>query len=242
MGKIVAIGGGEIHLEETLTIDKFIVEFSESKNPKLLFIPTASNDSEGYIKTIEYIYGDMLGCTVDTLLLTKEKIDEKEIKTKILSSDIIYVGGGDTVTMMKIWREKNVIKYLKEAYNKNIVLSGLSAGSICWFEKGHSDSNSFSNPNGTWDYTQAIGTGFIHAIHCPHYNEPGRESFDKMMITESLPGIAIENNCAIVIKDNMYKIINSDNKGKAYLLKNENGIVSKTELSITDYAPLSNIL
>lgn len=44
MGKIVAIGGGEIHLEETLPIDKFIVDFSESKNPKLLFIPTASND------------------------------------------------------------------------------------------------------------------------------------------------------------------------------------------------------
>lgn len=71
MGKIVAIGGGELRFNETMAIDKFIVEFSEVKKPKLLFIPTASGDSQGYIESVKKIYGEQLGCDVDELLLNK---------------------------------------------------------------------------------------------------------------------------------------------------------------------------
>ena len=63
----------------------------------------------------------------------------------ILDADIIYVGGGDTVRMMEKWKEYNVNSYLKEAYEKGVVLSGISAGSICWFEFGHSDCDCFIN-------------------------------------------------------------------------------------------------
>ncbi len=242
MGKIVAIGGGDMRLNQTLLIDKYIVEFSGIQNPNFLFIPTASNDAHGYIELVTNLYGEHLGCNVDTLLLTDNNITENDIKNKILSTDIIYVGGGDTVKMMETWKIKNVNKYLKEAYKKNIVLSGLSAGSICWFLKGHSDSNSITNPDGWWDYTQAEGLGLIPAIHCPHYNEKGRESFDDMMKAEEIPGIAIENNCALVIKDNDYKIIKADNNSKAYLLKNHNGIIYKEELTVGEFTPLSKII
>lgn len=239
MGKIVAIGGGELRFNETLSIDKFIVQFSETPNPKLLFIPTASGESQGYIEIVRRIYGEQLGCTVDTLLLSGSGITENEIRQKILSSDIIYVGGGNTVRMMEIWRENKVDKYLKEAYKNNIVLSGLSAGSICWFQKGHSE---FRNSDGCWDYTQAPGIGLIPAIHYPHYNESGREGFDDMMKKEERPGIAIENNCAIVIKNGMYKIIKSNSSSKAYLLKNHNGKVLKKELTAENFTSLSDIL
>lgn len=239
MGKIVAIGGGELRLNETLTLDRYIVEFSETSNPRLLFIPTASGDSQAYIEIVKRIYGGQLGCTVDVLLLTDSSIKENEIRQKILSSDIIYVGGGNTVRMMEIWRENKVDKYVKEAYKNNIVLSGLSAGSICWFQKGHSE---FRNPDGCWDYTQVPGIGLIPAIHCPHYNESGREGFDDMMKNEEIPGIAIENNCAIAIKDEMYKIIKADSSSKAYLLKNHNGEVLKRELTSQNFTSLSDIL
>jgi len=239
MGKIVAIGGGELRFNETLSIDKFIVQFSEIPNPKLLFIPTASGESQGYIEIVKRIYGEQLGCRVDTLLLSDSGITENEIKHKILSSDIIYVGGGNTEKMMEIWRENKVDKYLKEAYKNNILLSGLSAGSICWFQKGHSE---FRNPDGCWDYTQVQGIGLISAIHCPHYNESGREGFDDMMKKEEIPGIAIENNCAIVIKDDMYKIIKSNNSSKAYLLQNHNGKLFKRELTAENFTPLADIL
>lgn len=240
MGKIVAIGGGEMRLNETLPIDKYIVEFSGVSNPKLLFIPTASGDSQQYIEAVNRVYGEKLGCEVDTLLLINSSISENEIQKKILESNIIYVGGGNTVKMMEIWRTRNVDTYLKQAYRNNIVLSGLSAGSICWFQKGHSDSNWF-NDHDKWDYTQVHGIGLLPAIHCPHYNESGREGFDKMMETEAIPGVAIENNCAIVISDDMYRIVKSDNSSKAYLLKNHNGIVNKKELDKDKFTLLSEI-
>lgn len=77
-------------------------------------------------------------------LITKQYTDE-EIKNSILNADIIYVGGGDTLRMIKKWKAYKVDLYLKEAYEKGIVLSGISAGSICWFEFGHSDSDFFIN-------------------------------------------------------------------------------------------------
>ncbi|WP_309297466.1 Type 1 glutamine amidotransferase-like domain-containing protein [Inconstantimicrobium mannanitabidum] len=184
----------------------------------------------------------MIGCQIDTLLLIDSDISENEIRDKILSSNILYVGGGDTIKMMEIWKQKNVDQYLIEAYKNNIVLSGVSAGSICWFERGHSDSNSFENADGCWEYTKAKGIGLISAIHCPHYNESGRETFDDMMKSENIHGIALENNCAFVIKDNMYRIIKSDCNSKAYLLKNNAGKVSKNELIANEFSSIATIL
>lgn len=240
MGKIVAIGGGEIRTE-TLAIDRYVVGLSEKPNPKLLFIPTASGDPQGYVDAVRRAYGS-LGCEVDSLLLVDTDISEDEIRRKILSADIVYVGGGDTVRMIEIWKSKKVDAFLKEAYEKRTVLSGLSAGSICWFQKGHSDSESFKNPDGSWDYVQAPGIGLIPAVHCPHYNEEGRKSFDGMMKGEKIPGIALENNCALVVKDGMYRIVKSDDQRKAYLLRNDGGTVSKTELTAKEFTPLSDIL
>lgn len=242
MGTVVAIGGGELRFKETMTIDKYIVQLSGISKPKLLFIPTASGDAEGYIEVIKKVYGEELGCEVDSLLLINSDITEDEIQKKILSANIIYVGGGDTVKMMDIWRNKKVDKYLKKAYENNIILSGLSAGSICWFTKGHSDSSLSTNADGWWDRTEPIGLDLIKAIHCPHYNQKGHEVFDDMMKREDLSGIAIEDNCAIVIKDNTYRIIKADNSSKAYLLRNYNGAVDKKELNTLDFLPLSEIL
>ncbi len=228
MGKIVAIGGGELRLGETYSLDKYIVELSKKKNPKLLFIPTASQDAPGYITLIENYFGN-LGCNVDKLCLISNIYTDTEIKNMILNADIIYVGGGDTVRMMEKWKEYNVDTYLQQAYQQGIILSGLSAGSICWFKFGHSDSDSFIS-NKPWDYIRAYGLGFIPAAHCPHYNEPGRESFDTMIEGESIIGIALENNVALVENDGKYSIIKANKENKAYLLKNMSGIVQKQEL------------
>lgn len=228
MGIIVAIGGGEMRRGETELIDKYIVSLSREDNPKLLFIPTASNDAEGYIELIKEKYGE-LGCNVDTLCLHTNTYTPQQIQEKILNSDIIYVGGGDTVRMMEKWKEHKIDIYLKEAYNKGIILSGLSAGAICWFEFGHSDSDSFKN-QGQWDYVRAFGLGMIPAAHCPHYNEEGRESFDDMMVGESILGIALENNTALVEIDGNYKIIKANTNRKAFLLKSYFNGIKKEEL------------
>ena len=125
---IVAIGGGELYLNKTLPIDKYIVELSGKKNPVALFIPTASGEPNGYIEAFNQVYGTKLGCLTDVLKIITEDPTDGEIKEKIASADIIYVGGGNTAKMMETWERRNVGFYLKEAYEKGTILAGLSAG------------------------------------------------------------------------------------------------------------------
>src|SRR3989344_6273389 len=145
--KIIAIGGGEIgrpgYPVETTKIDKEIITLTGKQKPRLLFVPTASSDTESYFEVVKKHFGKRLGCKTDVLYLIKEKPSKKEIEEKIFQSDIVYVGGGNTLKMMKVWRNTDVDKVLKEAYGKGIVLSGVSAGSICWFRWGNSDSRRF---------------------------------------------------------------------------------------------------
>lgn len=233
MGKIVAIGGGELRKDKIEIIDKYIVSLSDKTTPKLLFIPTASSDAVGYIELVKDKFHE-LGCTVDTLCLVTDSYSDEKIQQKIFGSDIIYVGGGDTVRMMEIWKKFNVDGYLKDAYKKGIVLSGLSAGSICWFMFGHSDSNSSRN-QGYWDYIRPYGLGLISAAHCPHYNQEGREEFDEMMKGESIPGIALEDNTALIELDGKFHIIKADENRKAYILKPNYSGVNKQELDRTEF-------
>lgn len=219
MQKLVAIGGGEIGRPgtkvETSQIDKEIIKMSGKKNPRLLFIPTASSDSSGYFELVKKHFGKRLGCKVDALFLIKEKISEKEIEKKIFSSDIIYVGGGNTLKMMKIWRKFGVDKMLVKAHKKGIVLSGLSAGSICWFRYGNSDSLKFSGANNP--LIKVKGLGLINALHCPHYDaEPYRQKDLKRMMKKT-PGVAIAlDNCtALEVIDDKYRIIKSKKSAKA---------------------------
>ncbi|NLC39294.1 MAG: type 1 glutamine amidotransferase-like domain-containing protein [Clostridiaceae bacterium] len=228
MGKIVAIGGGELSLGETRQIDEYIVSLTGKANPRLLFIPTASSDAEGYIKTVEEKFGE-LGCTVDSLCLVSESCEDREIRDKIFSADLIYVGGGDTDLMMRVWGEYGVDNYLREAYEKDIVLSGLSAGSICWFDFGHSDSLSYRN-KGQWDFIRVYGLGLIPAAHAPHYNEEGREGFDSMILEEGCIGIALEDNVALVEVDGAYEIVKADKNRKAFFLRARDAVLKKYEL------------
>src|SRR3989338_5960150 len=99
--KIVAIGGGEIgrpgYPVETTKIDKEIIALTGKTNPRLLFIPTASSDSELYYETVKKHFGKTLGCKTDVLYLINKDLSKKEIEQTIFGADIIYVGGGNTL-------------------------------------------------------------------------------------------------------------------------------------------------
>src|SRR6266446_4706617 len=101
---IVAIGGGEIRTRGTAPIDREIIRLSHKKNPRLLFIPTASSDFERYCKHAQEYFGTFLKCKTDVLFLIKEQPSKERIRRKILSADIIHVGGGNTLQMMRTWR------------------------------------------------------------------------------------------------------------------------------------------
>jgi len=220
MKKIIAIGGGEIGRPgfpvETTQIDKEIIRLTGKKNPKLLFIPTASADSENYYETVKKHFGKKLGCKTDVLYLIKNTLSKKGIEDKILKSDIIYVGGGNTLKMMIIWRKNKVDEILLRAYEKGIVMSGVSAGSICWFKYGNSDSKKFIDPNAS--LMKVAGLGLINALNCPHYDFETERKADlkKMMKKNSGVAIALDNCCAIEIIDDKYRIITSRKTANAY--------------------------
>jgi dipeptidase E len=227
---IVAIGGGNIRTRGTAPIDREIIRLSGKKHPSLLFIPTASSDSEDYWKHVQEYFGEFLKCKTSLLFLIKEHQSRKQIRKTILSADIVYVGGGNTLKMMRLWRRLGVDKLLKSAYENGTVLCGISAGSICWFDSGHSDSMSFYNSR-KWKYINVKGLGFIKGVHCPHYNSrtlgiPRRKHFRDMIRKIGGLGIAIEDNCAIEFIDGkFYKVITSKGYSGAYRVYRSGGEV-----------------
>lgn len=221
MGKIVAIGGGDLRKKSTLPIDLEIIKLTGKIKPKFLFVPTASSDSLVYIDIMCKYYQE-LGCETDVLLLLKANIDLAAITAQIKAADIIYVGGGNTLKMMRRWRKLGVDKLLIQAYQAGTVLCGVSAGSICWFEGGHSDSLSFYHPD-DWQYIRVTGLGLIPGTHCPHYDSDTlgakrADSFQAMMRKRRDTGIAIDDDCAIIFVDGQYRVISSNNS-QAYILR-----------------------
>ena len=125
MGKIIAIGGGEMgrpkedgngfYPVQTIAIDKEIIRLTGKPNPSLLFIPTASNDSQEYYDIVKKHF-QKLGCSaVDVLNLSDESLTQQDIKHAIMSTDAVYVGGGNTLRMMIAWKNKGVDAMLKQA-------------------------------------------------------------------------------------------------------------------------------
>ena len=242
MKKVVAIGGGEISKFETFKIDEEIVKLTDKAKPKALFVPTASGEPEAYCDNFDFVYGKMLGCETDILFLIKDDPDSSQIEKKISWADLIYVGGGNTKRMMEIWRSKGVDKMLIDAYQRGTVLSGLSAGAICWFKYGFSDSQRFENQE-NWHYTKVEGLGLFDAILCPHLNEENRrELFEKFMIDFKGVGIGLENGCAIEILDDTFKIINSFENAHAYVFRRSENKLFVDEIRHRDYIPFNLLI
>ena len=231
MKTIVAIGGGELGELETLPIDREIVRLSGKKRPVALFIPTASGDSEKYWEIFQSVYGKKLGCKTDVLFLIREKLSKKEIEGKIISADIIYVGGGNTLRMMKIWRKLGVDHILRKAWMNGTVMAGLSAGAICWFRYGVSDSRRFSNSKDT-SFMRMRGLHFIHVTVSPHHIRE-KKLRDKALreILMRTPGIALalDDNSALIVKGENYRVVVAKkNVGVQMVYKKRKEIFSET--------------
>ena len=218
MKVIIPIGGGNIENRTTEVIDKYIISLINKENKKVLFIPTASGDFKSYIDKFKEYYTS-LNCEVDTLLLLSTTNDNL-IRSKIFSSDIIYIGGGNTAKMMRIFKRTHVNEYLKLAYEKGIILTGLSAGAMAYFTNGYSDSNRSTNINAS--LTEVKCLNLIPYCFCPHYNETERKSFDEFVKTKNFNGIALDDDCALIyIDEKIHGIIKSNINANGYFINNQ---------------------
>ena len=234
MGRIVAIAGGD--LSSTRELNIHAIKLTNKKNPNLLFIPTASHDAEGYIEVItkEYHY---LGCEVKSLCLVSNPFQDKETDALLSWADMIYVGGGDTIFMMRIWKQYGLDKKLKKIYEKDLaVLTGISAGAICWFHCGHSDSEAFQEKD-DWNFCWADGMlDIFHMAFCPHYDEEGRNSFDKMLLEKNMAGLAMENNTAFVENNGKQYFIRSNPNANAFMIQYKNETMEKQGIEFETFA------
>lgn len=225
MGKIVAIGGGENgHGKtqyETAVIDKEIIRLTGKSNPNFLFIGLANLYADRYYDVMKNIYGNMYDCNTD--YLTNDEHKNIDIaKSKFEWADIIYVGGGNTLKLMTVWRKYGIDKLLIEAYKNDKVLCGVSAGGICWCDYGNSDSRRFTSQSDK--LIRVKGLGLVNILFCPHINtEPHRADDLKRMMktTYKIPAIALDMG-ALEIVDNKYRILTIDDTAAAdkYYWKN----------------------
>ena len=177
--QIIAIGGGGFGRNpgEGL-IENYILQQVDKETPSICFIPTATGDNEGY-KNNFYSTFTKLNCNPSHLDFFKRTPDLEEL---INDQDVIFVGGGNTKSMLAVWKDWKLDEILQKAYKNGVVMSGVSAGAICWFKKGVTDS---------WakDLKIMECMGFIHANCCPHYDEepqrrPSVKSFLENKIME----------------------------------------------------------
>ena len=209
--QIIALGGAGFSSDpDNPRMDNYILSQSNKENPKICFIPTASGDAEIYIQSFYSAY-EKKNCVASHLSLFKGHTEH--IEEFIFEQDILYVGGGNTKNMLALWREWGLDEIIKKAYQNETILSGISAGSICWFEQGLTD----SIPN---RLSKLDCLGILEGSNCPHFDgEPERQEVYKQMIQtgEMKAGIACDDGVALhFINENLEKIISSQPNKNAY--------------------------
>ncbi len=194
------MGGGGFSMEpENPLLDDELLALARRtrgvERPRVCFLGTASGDSVAYIEEFHAAF-DPKAVEASHLELFSRSVTD--IERFLLAQDVIYVGGGNTMNMLAVWRVHGVDRILRAAYEAGIVMAGLSAGSLCWFEGGTTDS--FGPELAPID----DGLGFIAGSHCPHYDgEPGRRPLYQRLVAERrLPaGYAADDGAALVFRD-----------------------------------------
>lgn len=229
---IVCIGGGEIRTKQTLEIDRFLAELAkrhagEEKRPLALFVGTASHDSLPYYNSFHKTYTGEFGLKTDVALSFKGTMDAAKTAAKFLAADLVYVGGGDTKFMLETWEKNGFREHIKAAYERGVPIAGLSAGAICWFDEMYTDSEIIEGNSTSYKLMPAMG--ILEGTACPHYDERQKDFDEALLSGKSKKAYAFENLSAEVFEGGVpVKTISAG--GSVYVLKNENGEISKKRL------------
>lgn len=232
MKKIIAIGGGELRERTTLKIDEYIAGLAKvragERRANALFIPTASHDFMPYYNTFHKVYTGVFDIKTDVALSVFKEVDLEKMKAKFAKADMIYVGGGDTVFMIESWKKTGLLSLIEDAYERGVVITGLSAGAICWFSDMYTDSATVSEETGE-KYAMFKGLNLVKGVISPHYGSRMLD-FDKIVCYNYDRAYGIEDDAALVIENG--EIVGSVTcGGKALLIERKDGELKKTEIA-----------
>lgn len=198
----------------------YMAKATGKQNPNLCFIPTASGDDEGYIERFHEVC-DQLEVHAHVLRVWVNSYDDKETFATIINQmDAIVVGGGNTLNMLAIWHAQGIDKALRNAYENGVVMGGGSAGSLCWFNGGTTDSRPA-------ELSIVEGMRFIDKSHCPHYNseKSRRPLYHSNILNGDLTdGYACDDRSALhFINEKVVKSVSLDADNHSYYVHAENG-------------------
>jgi dipeptidase E len=192
--RIVAMGGGGFSMEpENPLLDRFVLSLARSERPRVCFVPTASGDSERYVAGFYRAFAAH-DCRPTDLGLFERHVGD--LRAFVLEQDVVYVGGGNTASLLAVWRAHGLDAILAEAWEAGVVLCGISAGMNCWFAESVTDSYDIATLAPLKD-----GLGLLPGSACPHYDgeEQRRPTFHRLVAAGELAdGWAADDGAALV--------------------------------------------
>jgi peptidase E len=212
--QIVALGGGGFSMEQgNPLLDDYVLSLTGAKRPRVCFLPTASGDADHYV--VRFYRRFSPGCEASHVSLFRRDQGtggvEDDLATHLLAQDLIYVGGGNVVSMLGAWRAHGLDSVLRQAWRKGVVLCGPSAGSLCWFAESLSAFHGAPR--------RVRGLGLQPYSNCVHYDaEPARRAEYHRFVGDGMrPGYAAEDGVALHFRrTRLERVVSSRPDGCAY--------------------------
>jgi peptidase E len=204
-------------------LDAYTLRLTRKSRPRVCFVPTASGDSVQYVAKFRRAFRGR----AEASFLSLFRRDGRDLREFLLSQDVIYVGGGNTANLLAVWRLHGVDAILREAWRRGVVLTGISAGMLCWFESCVTDS---FGPLARLD----DGMGLLPGSACPHYDgEAERRPTYQRLVGEGMAGgYAADDYAALhFVGRKLHRCVASRPGAGCYRVRRVRGKVEETVLA-----------
>jgi dipeptidase E len=208
--QIVAMGGARLAPEAyDPRLNAFVLSLARRERPRVCFVATASGDSPDYVANFYRAFSAHHDCEPSDLALFERTV--ADLRSFVLAQDVVFVGGGNTASLLAVWRMHGLDAVLREAWEEGVVLCGSSAGMNCWFEASTTDSFDLGRLAGSSD-----GLGLLPGSACPHYDgeEQRRPLYRRLVAEEGFPpGFAADDAAALVFEGTSLREVVSTAEG-----------------------------
>jgi len=224
MRQLIVLGGGGFSQEKSRALDRHFLAQTGRKRPRVLFIGTASGDAESYRYKFYEAMAE-LPCRATHLSLFAPP--SADLASHVDRHDAIFVGGGNTRSLLALWREWGLDAILRRAYRRGTVIGGVSAGMIAWFDWGVTD----SVPGAL---TPLSCLGWLPGSACPHYDSETerRPTYQRLVATGAIPGgVAADDGVALhFVNGELHDIVSARPNARAYVVERIGGRARETPI------------
>jgi dipeptidase E len=229
--QIVALGGGGFSMErDSSLLDDYVLSLTDSERPRVCFLPTASGDADHYV--VRFYRRFAASCDASHVSLFRRDQGtggvEDDFASHLLAQDLIYVGGGNVVSMLGAWRAYGLDDVLRRAWRKGVVLCGPSAGSLCWFDEALSAFHGAPRA--------VRGLGLLPYSNCVHYDAESarRAEYHRFVGDGMRAGFAAEDGVALHFRrTRLARVVSSRAEARAYRVEHAGDGVVETPLQVS---------